>query len=143
MSADQAASADPDGPSTADSAGLASVGRFAMGVELMWASEPVLRDCEHTGIPVELVRQHLAAGAPVIPMMNIESNIVQVAMVVQRYLAGSGDTPHRQRTQADIRGWPQCARYPHQHQSRALVIEGIACWVCPEIGAVSTAIGSL
>jgi hypothetical protein len=77
-----------------------------MGVESMWAPEPVLRDCEHTGIPVELVRQHLAAGAPVISMMNIESNIVQVAMVVQRYLAGSDDTdqPHRQRAQADIRG---------------------------------------
>jgi len=75
-----------------------------MGVELMWASEPVLR--EHAGIPVELVRQHLAAGAPVISMLNIESNIVQVAMVVQRYLAGSDDTdqPHRQRAQADIRG---------------------------------------
>lgn len=116
-----------------------------MGVELMWAPEPVLRDCEHTGIPVELVRQHLAAGAPVISMMNIESNIVQVAMVVQRYLAGSDDTdqPHRQRAQPDIRGWPQCARHPHQHQLRAQLIEGIACWVCPEIGAVPTAIGSL
>lgn len=84
MSAEQAASADPDGPGTADSAGPASVGRFAMGVELMWASKPVLRDCEHTGIPIELVRQHLAADAPVISMMNMESNVVQVAMVVQR-----------------------------------------------------------
>jgi len=26
---------------------------------------------------------------------------------------------------------------------RAQLIEGIACWVCPEIGAVPTAIGSL
>lgn len=114
---------------------LRLVGRFALGVELVWALEPTLRDCEHTGIGVEPVRRYIADQEQVVPSMNIEDNTVHIATMVQRHLAGPDETAVGQ--------WPPCPRHPHQHPLRPQVIQDVACWVCPETGAAGTAIGSL
>ena len=134
-----------DGRVAAASAQVRLVGRFALGVELVWALEPTLRDCEHTGIGVEPVRRYIADQVQAVPSMNIEDNTVEIARMVQRHLAGPDEASqrHSNSDEAPTGWWPPCPRHPNYHPMRAQVIQDIACWVCPETGAVGTAIGSL
>lgn len=58
----------------------------------MGAPKRVWRDCEHTVPRVEWVFGYLPAQTPLMSMMNIEVNIVQVEMSAQPCLAGPDDT---------------------------------------------------
>jgi hypothetical protein len=138
-----------DGPMTdgtvpgggAASAQVRLLGRYALGVELVWALEPTLRDCRHTGIDVERARRYIADQVQAVPTMSTVDNIVHITGMVQQHLAGSDGAGRPD--EAAVGWWPPCPRHPHHHPLRPQVIQDIACWVCPETGAVASAIGSL
>jgi hypothetical protein len=39
--------------------------------------------------------------------------------------------------------WPECPEHPNSHPLRALVVDGIACWVCPLSGDRVQQVGQL